>query len=244
MTLPSRSVCLYADGAQYPLHLDRGIARQVSEHAHALHALAPSILHSVQLNPEFPLTGNLSSFLGSGLLQWAGEPSAGTRRPVPRLYHVMSPFEPPTPIDVMWPQWARDPRIATVVTLHDLIPLVLPEKYLDEPPKRATYMARLELVRRADAILAVSQQTAEDAIEQLHVPSGRVHVLMRVSASIWPACTPRNRQHGHNSGDSIGACDRDSFSMSRGHWSSARTLKACSPDLGVYRPPCVPRINS
>ena len=89
----------------------------------------------------------------------------------------MSPFEPPTPIDVMWPQWARDPRIATVVTLHDLIPLVLPEKYLDEPPKRAMYMARLELVRRADAILAVSQQTAEDAVEQLHVPSERVHVI-------------------------------------------------------------------
>ena len=82
MSLPSRSVCLYADGAQYPLHLDRGIARQVSEHSQALHALAPSVLHSVQLNPEFPLTGNLSSFLGSGLLQWGAGPSAGNRRPL------------------------------------------------------------------------------------------------------------------------------------------------------------------
>ena len=119
MTLPSRSVCLYVDGAQNPIQLDRGIARYVSEHARAIHALAPSLLHSVLLNPGLSLTGNLSSFLGSGLLGWGtGSRSAG-RPPgtLPRVYHIMSPFEPTTAIDVMWPLWARDSRIATVVTL-------------------------------------------------------------------------------------------------------------------------------
>ena len=49
------------------------------------------------------------------------------------MYHIMSPLEAKTPIDVLWPGWARDSRIATVVTLHDLIPLIFPEHYLSDP---------------------------------------------------------------------------------------------------------------
>ena len=178
MTLPSRSVCLYVDGAQNPVQFDRGIARYVSEHARAIRALAPSVLHSVLLNPGLSLTGNLSSFVGSGLLGWGAGPRwvDRPRSEVPRVYHIMSPFEWAA-IDVMWPVWARDSRIATVVTLYDLIPLVFPEYYLRDPAYRAPYMARLELVRRADGVLALSEQTARDAVERLGVPAERVHVI-------------------------------------------------------------------
>ena len=175
MTLPSRSVCLYVDGAQNPISRDRGIARQVSEHARALHALAPWLLDSVLLNPGLLLTGNLSSFLGSGLLGWVGASRASGD--LPRVYHIMSPFEPTTAIDVMWPLWARDSRVATVVTLHDLIPLIFPEQYLGDPGMRAFYEARLDLVRYADGVLAVSEHTAEDAVERLGVSADRVHVI-------------------------------------------------------------------
>ena len=135
MTLPSRSVCLYVDGAQNPGQIERGIGRHVSEHARALEALAPSLLHSVLVNPGLALTGNLSSFFDKGLLSSSpGNPTAqGHRSKLPRLYHIMSPFEATTPIDVMWPLWARDPAIATVVTLYDLIPLVFPDQYLLAP---------------------------------------------------------------------------------------------------------------
>ncbi len=176
MTLQSRSVCLYVDGAQNPLLLDRGIPRQVSEHARAIHALAPSLLHSLVLNPGRPLTGNLSSFLGSGLLRWGAGAGGGPPSAMPRVYHVMSPFEY-APLDVTWPRWARDPRIATVVTLHDLIPLIFAEQYLDDPVNRAFYTGRLELIRRADGVLAVSEQTAEDAVERLRVSPERVQVI-------------------------------------------------------------------
>ena len=106
MTLPSRSVCLYADGAQNPAQLERGIGRYVSEHARAIEALAPSLLHSVLVNPGLSLTGNLSSLLGKGLLAWSpGTRAAGGRtNDIPRVYHIMSPFEAATPIDVMWPR--------------------------------------------------------------------------------------------------------------------------------------------
>lgn len=178
MTLPSRSVCLYVDGAQNPYSLDRGIGRQVSEHARAILALAPSILHSVLLNPERSLPDNLSSFLGSGVLRWGPGPQWPDHRPtpLPRVYHIMSPFEP-TPAHALWPRWARDSRVATVVTLHDLIPLLFPDQYLWDPPARAWYMARLELIRQADVVLSVSEYSAQDAVEHLGIPAERLHVI-------------------------------------------------------------------
>jgi glycosyltransferase involved in cell wall biosynthesis len=177
--LPNRSVCLYVDGAQNPAQLERGIGRYVSEHARALQALAPSLLHSVLVNPKLSLTDNLSSFFATGLLS----PSPGNRTAEghtaapPRVYHVMSPFEAETPIDVMWPVWARDPAIATVVTVYDLIPLIFPDQYLTDTKLRAFYSGRVELLRHADGILAISQHTAEDAIERLGVSPERVHVI-------------------------------------------------------------------
>ena len=179
MTLPTRSVCLYVDGAQNPGQLERGIGRYVSEHARALLALAPSLLHSVLLNPELSLTGNLSSFIGKGLLAPSpGNPTAdGRRNEPPRLYHIMSPFEANTTIDVMWPMWARDSRILTVVTLYDLIPLIFPAQYLHNPGMRAFYYGRLELIRHVDGILALSEYTAQDAVQRLQVSPGRVHVI-------------------------------------------------------------------
>ena len=179
MTLRNRSVCLYVDGAQNPFQLERGIGRQVSEHARAVHALAPSLLHSVLLNPGLSLTGNLSSFVGKGLLSWSSESRAaeGPRGEPPLVYHIMSPFEARTGIDVMWPRWARDPRIATVVTLHDLIPLIFPDHYQRDPAVRAFYGGRLELIRHADGVLAVSEVTAEDAVERLQISPDRVHVI-------------------------------------------------------------------
>jgi glycosyltransferase involved in cell wall biosynthesis len=179
MTLPSRSVCLYVDGAQNPFQLERGIGRYVSEHACAIDALAPSLLHSVSLNPGRSLTGNLSPFLGKEILSLSSgyRMTEGPSGRVPLVYHIMSPFEANSPIDVMWPRWARDSRIATVVTLYDLIPLVFPDQYLGELALRAFYGGRLDLVRHADGVLAISEHTASDAVERLQVSPERVHVI-------------------------------------------------------------------
>jgi glycosyltransferase involved in cell wall biosynthesis len=179
MKLPSRSVCLYADGAQNPLQLNRGISRYVSEHARALHEHTPSLLHSVRLNPALSLTRNLTPFLGTGLLAWAardGSVDRGTNEE-PLVYHVMSPFELGTPIDVVWPHWAHHQRVATVVTLYDLIPLVFSDHYLQDPAVESLYAARLDLLRHVDGILALSQTTASDAVERIGVASDRVHVI-------------------------------------------------------------------
>ena len=179
MSLPDRAVCLDAQGAQSPQHHDRGIARYVVEHVHALHDAQPETLHSVLLNPTLALTGNLSWLIGKGLLGWATGDRRSAQRPHgrPAIYHVMSPFELTQSLDALWPSWARRSDIRTVVTLYDLIPLVFADHYLRDPVVRAGYEARLELVRHADHVLAISHTTAEDAVEHLGIQPGRVSVI-------------------------------------------------------------------
>lgn len=142
-------------GAQNPDYADRGIARQVAEHVRALQAVADRPLVPV-VSPHLPLTPQLEA-LGP-LHRAPAEPV-----PPPALHHVPSPLEWGFPLDGVWPVWAREPGVPLVVTLHDLIPLVLPDDYLGLPWEWVAFRARLALVTAADHVLAISQQTADDA---------------------------------------------------------------------------------
>ena len=107
-----------------------------------IEALAPSLLHSVLVNPGTVADRQPQPVSRQGTS--ASSPGSADRFKAARarcrgVYHIMSPFEATTPIDVMWPLWARDSRIATVVTLYDLIPLVFPDQYLRYPGMRAFY---------------------------------------------------------------------------------------------------------
>jgi glycosyltransferase involved in cell wall biosynthesis len=74
------------------------------------------------------------------------------------------------------------------VTLYDLIPAVFPEIYLANPEVDVWYRTRLGLVRRADLVLAISQATADDALERLGLPEDRVVVAgAGVSERFHPA---------------------------------------------------------
>jgi glycosyltransferase involved in cell wall biosynthesis len=101
--------------------------------------------------------------------------------PKPSIYHVTSPFEGPTPfvtLEEQWPRWARRPGTRLVVTLHDLIPLIFPEHYIDpDPINMSRWLARLGIVRTADQILAVSQCSAADAVEHLQFDEKRITVI-------------------------------------------------------------------
>ncbi|WIA60721.1 MULTISPECIES: glycosyltransferase family 1 protein [unclassified Stenotrophomonas] len=58
--------------------------------------------------------------------------------------------------------------VPTVVTLYDLIPLMNPATYLDPvPPYRMYYEEKLADLRRADALVAISQSAADEARDVL-----------------------------------------------------------------------------
>jgi glycosyltransferase involved in cell wall biosynthesis len=175
MELAPASVWLDARGTQSVGHAERGIARYVSEHTQALLDLVPEPIGWVGLNPDLPLPEAGSTLERSGKLAWQTA-SSGPKGGPPPLYHVMSPFEAELELDDIWPRWSRASRL--VVTLYDLVPLIMREQYNADWGYWATaWIARLGLMRSAQQVLTISERTAEDAIEHLHLQDDRVTVI-------------------------------------------------------------------
>jgi len=186
---PAGPVLLDVQAVQSPDHRGRGIGRWVAEFARALCSAAPELVGGLLLNPALPVPGgaDLESLRATGKLRF---PSPGTDRGA-GAYHVLSPFELHQDLDAVWPGFAR--RMPLVVTLYDLIPEVLADRYLADPGYRRRYRARQELVRAADAVLAISEATRRDGIERLGLEPGRVAT---VGCGIGPAFVPTASRDG------------------------------------------------
>jgi len=66
-------------------------------------------------------------------------------------------------------------QIPTVVTLYDLIPLLNPETYIHPQPRYAEYYQRkIEHLKRADQLLAISESAAGEGREALNLPPDAV----------------------------------------------------------------------
>lgn len=65
-------------------------------------------------------------------------------------------------------------RVPTAAVLYDLIPLVRPDEYLPTPVVRSWYERKVESLKRADVLLAISRHTRDEAIGALDVDPGRV----------------------------------------------------------------------
>jgi len=72
-----------------------------------------------------------------------------------------------------------------VVTLYDVIPYVFPDWYQRDGITRAFFRRRAELLRNADAVVAISEHTRRDAIELIHFESPRRVAILpsRLAAS-------------------------------------------------------------
>jgi glycosyltransferase involved in cell wall biosynthesis len=177
MDVAPGSVWLDARGTQSAAHGERGVARYIAEHARALVDLAPEAIGSIGLEPGVPPPPSMESLVGSGLFAWHRR-TRSPDRPVPGIYHVMSPFEVTMDFDDVWPPWIRDAGSRLVVTLYDLIPMLMREQYIaDWGHNGVAWMARLGLIRAAHQVLTISQHTANDAMEHLGIPEERITVV-------------------------------------------------------------------
>ena len=77
---------------------------------------------------------------------------------------------------------------ATAVTLYDLIPLVRQDPYLVNPRMRAWYFRKLQSLKSADLLLAISGYSREEAISELYLPPERV---INISSAIDASFAPR-----------------------------------------------------
>ena len=85
----------------------------------------------------------------------------------------------------------------TAAILHDLIPLILKEEYLDPNEVVKTwYLRHLEELKKCDLFLANSGSTRQEAIDYLHWPSDRaVNISAAVSSGFFPAIVPSKDEH-------------------------------------------------
>lgn len=166
-------VVVDVQGAQSITHGERGIPRYIYHYARAVEDHHPGAVDAWLLEPSLPVPPSMESLLASGRLM---------RRPrtfgPPQLFHVLSPFDRANaPMNEMVPTWAQSTRTKLVVTLYDLIPLIYSDRYLAQQAVRTEYLTRLELVRNADLVLAISEATARDAVSLLGLSPRKVAVV-------------------------------------------------------------------
>src|SRR3954465_12895412 len=175
MSLDPGSVWLDARGTQSVGHAERGIARYVTEHARALLELAPETIGGSGLSLDVPVPPTAEALRNSAKFAWQTADRAPADS-MPPIYHVMAPVEAELDLGELWPRWSRESRL--VVTLYDLIPLIMRERYNADWGYMATaWIARLGLLGSAQQILTISRQTADDAMEHLNVPEERITVI-------------------------------------------------------------------
>lgn len=165
------SVFVDIQGIQSRAHGERGIARYLLELSAALEREQLGRVVRYLLNRDLPVPGVLEPLTASARLGFNDR----FHQCEARIYHVGSPFELGVPIDRIWPRAARTLRLA--VTLYDMIPELFADAYLADTRVRARYRTRLGLLRRAHAILAISNSTATDAVELLGVRPDKVRVV-------------------------------------------------------------------
>jgi glycosyltransferase involved in cell wall biosynthesis len=76
---------------------------------------------------------------------------------------------------------------ATAVTLYDLIPYVNQERYLSNTPVREWYLRKLEHLRKADLLLAISEYSRREALDTLGLDPERI-------VTVFPAADARFRR--------------------------------------------------
>ena len=163
------SVHFDIQGVQSREHSGRGIARYVHELATALQGTRPDLVSWFLLNRDLAVPATVEAFKPKLDFGDAVRPEGRA------ILHIGSPIELEVSIDRLWPNALR--RLRYAVTVYDLIPLLFPDVYLRFPWQRRRYRARLELIRRADRVLAISETTASDVCEHLGVAPERVVVV-------------------------------------------------------------------
>jgi len=139
----------------------------------------PDLVSGLGLNPLQPFPRLLSrDLLTDPRLAWS---TAGNFHALlekgPLAYFLASPFELSVSSESLLPQFALAPAIPLIVTLYDLIPLIYEEDYLKDAATARLYKTRLDLIRQADLVLAISECTRTDALQLLGLDPSRVATI-------------------------------------------------------------------
>lgn len=162
---------------QSPDHRGRGVARWSYELATALERVRPDLVGAYLLDPGWPPPGTVDELLSSGKLAYDGSERAAEALGRARLFHCFSPFELELPIGAVRPFVVEKEGLSYSTVCYDLIPLAQADHYLAHGAQRRRYRARTEVLRQADAVLAISQAAAKEAVSLLGLAEERCRVV-------------------------------------------------------------------
>lgn len=91
----------------------------------------------------------------------------------PDFVHVSSLFEGLVE-DAVTSIGHLDQATPHAITLYDLIPLLNPKPYLENPAVRDWYYRKLQFAKRSDLLLAISESSRQEGIHALQLPPERV----------------------------------------------------------------------
>ncbi|MDP9154906.1 MAG: glycosyltransferase [Pseudomonadota bacterium] len=91
----------------------------------------------------------------------------------PDFVHISSLFEGYVDTS-MTSVKALDTSALVAVTLYDLIPFLNPTKYLPDEGRRQHYYGKIEALKRADMLLAISDYCGEEARRELGIPGSHI----------------------------------------------------------------------
>jgi glycosyltransferase involved in cell wall biosynthesis len=175
-------------GTQSPTDGERGIGRYLTELSSALVTLPSEHVTTYVLDASLPVPTRLENLKRRARLEFQDR-----LRPVgDEIYHLGSPLDCQLPLDRILPLAVQRRRLRFTATLYDLIPLLYPDDYLGHKRNFARYTVRLELLRQAERVLAISRSAADDAVDKLGFDPDRITVVgTGVSERFKP---PRSRQ--------------------------------------------------
>ena len=69
---------------------------------------------------------------------------------------------------------SHDSSYLTAATFYDAIPLLYPDDYLYSSEITNYYLRKLQWLKRADLLLAISESSRREAMQELNIPENRV----------------------------------------------------------------------
>lgn len=89
------------------------------------------------------------------------------------LFYITSPFDGSLP--TYQKEWLDESR--AVVIVYDLIPYIMRERYFSRAEDMKWYMERVEMLRWADRLLAISQSAKDDLVQYLNFEEKHIDVI-------------------------------------------------------------------
>jgi glycosyltransferase involved in cell wall biosynthesis len=76
-------------------------------------------------------------------------------------------------------------KTTTIVTIHDLIPLIYPKYYPPGIRGKIRYFIQKILIKKVDVVIAVSETSKKDIVRLLNIPQEKIKVIYEASKNVF-----------------------------------------------------------